>query len=256
MANKVTLSILICTINTGIIKVPSVLMPPRSDVNYVVSMQYTEEQVLQIIPEELTSRDDVTITTLEGRGLSRNRNNAIAHATGDICLIADDDNRYTSEHIDIILNAYKEYPEADIIHFQAETLKGKPLHPYPADFVSSVELTFRRNIDIMFDERFGLGSKRLCAGEEQVFMKDARTKGCNIMYVPKAIVQTRNCTTGTNFLHNTKMQITKGATFRYVYGTVNAIWRSIKEAGWYLVHKGANPFPIIYNMIRGVYLFK
>ena len=248
------LSILICTIDAGIEKVPSVLMSPTSEVNYVVSLQYTEERFLEMVPQELREREDVTVTTLEGRGLSRNRNNAIMHATGDVCLIADDDNRYKKEWVETILNAYKEHPEADIITFQAQNMDGKPLHPYPTDFVSSVEMTFKRNIGIAFDERFGLGSKHLCAGEEQVFMKDARKAGKRIMYVAQCIVQTPANTTGTNFLHNKKMQITKGATFRYVYGTADALWRSVKEAGWYLVHKGANPLPIFYYMCKGIAL--
>lgn len=249
-----TVSILICTIDKGITKIPQMLLPPRIDISYVVSMQYTSSEYLCLIPTELYKRADVTVTTRQGKGLSRNRNNAKAHATGDICVIADDDNRYTFDNIDTIIKAYTEHPEADIIHFQAQTLDGKPLHPYPAPFVSSVELTFRRNISIRFDERFGLGSELLCAGEEQVFIKDAERKGYTILYIPQPIVQTPSATTGNNFLHNSKMQMSKGATFRYVYGTRNAIWRSIKEAGWYLVHKGANPLPIMYYMCRGIAL--
>ncbi len=254
MVKGLSISILICTIDEGIEKVPSVLMSPMSDVNYVVSMQYTDERFLEMMPKELKERADVIITTLQGKGLSRNRNNAMRYAIGDVCLIADDDNRYKREFVDSILNAYELHPEADIITFQAQNLEGEPLHPYPADFVSSVEMTFKQDIGIAFDERFGLGSKHLCAGEEQVFMKDAEKAGKQILYIPQCIVQTPANTTGTLFLQNKKLQTTKGATFRYVYGTGNALWRSVKEAGWYFVHKGVNPFPIIYYMWKGIAL--
>lgn len=250
-----TVSILICTIDAGILKVPSVLMSPNSDVSYVVSMQYTDSKFLQMIPQELTSREDVKVSIIQGKGLSRNRNNAMAQADGDILVLADDDNRYTLSNIETIVTAYKNHPKADVIHFQAQTLDGKPLHPYPADYVSSVEITFRKSVTWEFDERFGLGSEFLCAGEEAVFLKDLKEEGYKIIYIAKPIVQTAASTTGSNFLHNKQMQLSKGATFRYVYGTFNAIWRSIKEAGWYFVHQNANPFPILYNMCRGVFLF-
>lgn len=247
-----TLDILICTIDEGIEKVPEVLMSPRGDVRYVVSMQYTKEEMRELVPTVLREREDVTLTFLEGKGLSRNRNNAIAHARGDIMLIADDDNRYTKELIGNIFEAYKQHPKADVIHFQALDMEGALLHAYPASYISSVEMTFRREVKTRFDERFGLGSELLCAGEEEVWMKDARDAGYKILYIPKPIVMTPRETTGIHFLGNKRVQMSKGATFQYVYGTTNAWWRTLKEAGWWWIHKGANPFPILWNMIRGM----
>lgn len=246
-----TISILICTIDEGIEKVPDVLMAPSAAISYVVSMQYTDAAYLDLVPEVLREREDVTLTTIEGRGLSRNRNNAIAHAKGEVMVIADDDNRYTMEFVDSIREAYNN-AEADIIHFQAQTLDGEPLHDYPADFVSSVEMTFRREVKIRFNERFGLGSEVLCSGEEQVWMKDAKDVGYRIEYVAKPIVRTPAVTTGSRFVDSPKMQMSKGAAFCYVYGRGDAVWRSVKEAGWWFVHRGANPFAILRNMLKGV----
>lgn len=247
-----TLDILICTIDEGIEKVPAVLMSPRDDVRYVVSMQYTKEESKARVPAMLKEREDVTLTFLEGKGLSRNRNNALNHATSDMVVIADDDNRYTDALIDNIFEAYEAHPEADVIHFQALDLEGNPLHPYPADYVCSVEMTFRRKVSTKFDERFGLGSPLLCAGEEDVWMKDAKDAGYQIRYVPKPIVMTPRVTTGTQFAGNPKLQMTKGATFKHVYGTANALWRTLKETGWWMIHQKENPFPILYNMLKGI----
>ena len=247
-----TLEILICTIDEGIKKVPHVLMSPRDDIKYVVSMQWTREEAKDSVPPILREREDVKLVFLEGKGLSRNRNNAIDNASGDILLIADDDNRYTDELIGNIFEAYEAHPEADVIHFQAVDMTGKPLHPYPADDVSSVEMSFRRNVNVRFDERFGLGSPKLCAGEESVWMKDAKDAGYNIIYVAKPVVMTPAGTTGTTFAENKKMQMSKGAAFKHVYGTGNAVWRSVKEAGWYMCHKKINPIPILYNMLKGI----
>lgn len=246
------LDILICTIDEGIAKVPNVLMPPRDDVRYVVSVQWTREDVKDVIPQILREREDVKLTFIEGKGLSRNRNNAIENASGDILLIADDDNRYTDELIGNIFEAYEVHPEADVIHFQALNLDGEPLHPYPADFVSSVEISFRRYVEVRFDERFGLGSPRLCAGEESVWMKDAKDAGYAIMYVAKPVVMTPANTTGGMFARNKKMQMSKGATFKHMYGVGEAVWRSVKEAGWYMWYKRTNPIPIFLNMLKGI----
>ena len=131
---------------------------------------------------------------------------------------------------------------------------------FRSPYVCSVEITFRRESvlkhGIKFDERFGLGSPLLCAGEEDVFMADARRAGLTIRNVPKVIVRTPGSTTSAKFIGNKKLQITKGATFRYIYGTGSAVWRSFKEAGWYLLHKGANPFPILHNMLKGIWILR
>lgn len=255
-----TLDIMICTIGDGIFRVSDMLLPERSDIRYTVSIQNPDNICQTDIPARLSARPDVNVSFMDGTGLSRNRNNALSMATGDICLIADDDNRYLPEYIDNILDAWSGNPDADIITFQAQTYEGAPLHPYPAPYVCSVEITFRRSSiiskDLKFDERFGLGSPLLCAGEEDVFMADAQRAGLNIKYIPKVIVQTKGITTSTGFIGNKKLQITKGATFRHVYGVCGAVWRSFKEAGWYLIHKGANPLPILFNMIKGIWILQ
>ena len=259
-----TLDILICTIDEGILRVPEVLMPPRDDVRYVVSMQYTSEGMKKRVPQVLRERGDVMLTFLEGRGLSRNRNHAFEHSTGDIRLIADDDNRYTDEGIDHIFEAYREHSETDIICFAAESYEGQPMKVYPTKtmeyweafkqgyFPTSMEMTMRRSVDVKFDERFGLGAERLCAGEEDVWMKDATDKGYRALFVPQVVVRSRYETTGSHFVGNTRLQMSKGATFRHLFGVPEVLWRTLKEAGWWMVHRGANPFPILWNMLKGI----
>ena len=259
VTGRPTLDILICTIAERLDSIPAMLMPERNGLHYSISVQYSATKTLSL-PTTLSSRSDVTVSFIQGWGLSRNRNNALSMATGEICLIADDDNLYKPEYIDNILHSWLDNPDADILTFQAETYDGNPLHPYPAPYIFSVEITFRRESIISrglkFDERFGLGSPLLCAGEEDVFMADARRAGLVIRHIPKVIVRTDGATTSISFTENKKLQITKGATFRYIYGTGSAIWRSFKEAGWYLFHQGANPFPILKNMLKGIWILR
>ena len=254
-----TLDILISTMAPKVDSITEMMLPKREGVRYILSVQYTTDEP-PVLPALITSRTDVTIGFLQGTGLSRNRNNTIRMSGADICLIADDDNRYKPEDIDTILNSWNENPDADILTFMAQTYDGNPLHTYPAPYVCSQEITLRRESiiskSVHFDERFGLGSPLLCAGEEDVFIHDARKAGLTIKFIPKVIVRTYKFTTGMRFLTDSKVQITKGATFRYIYGTRNAIWRSFKEAGWYLFHKGANPFPILFNMLKGIWILQ
>ena len=254
-----TLDILVCTVAQKLDGIADMLLPEHKGIRYVISVQYITATPPDV-PKQLSSRNDITIGFLKGMGLSANRNNALRMSDADICLIADDDNRYTPQHIDTILESWRQNPDADILTFQAESYQGEPLHPYPAPYICSQEITLRREsiikAGIWFDQRFGLGSPLLCAGEEDVFISDARKAGLTIRFIPRVIVRTDPQTTGTKFLGNSRLQITKGATFRHVYGTGSAIWRSFKEAGWYLIHKGANPFPILFNMLKGIWILQ
>lgn len=259
-SQKLKLDILISTYAGGILDIPRMLLPQRDDVRYTVSMQFSTPSWKELVPKELYRRSDVTLDFLPGIGLSRNRNNSIARSGGDILLIADDDNVYTDEYIDTILETWRENPDADIITFMAEDYEGNPLHEYPAQFVCSVEMTMRRDSiiwnNLKFDERFGLGSPKLCAGEEEVFLANARRLGLKILFIPKVIVRTRELNTTRDFVGDSKLQMTKGATFKYIYGTANAVWRSFKEAGWYMFNRKANPFPILTNMLKGVWMYR
>lgn len=261
------IDILICTLGNGISKVPAMLLPPDSHITYTVSHQSGSigKESHADIPESVkkalfTGRNDVRICTLDGIGLSRNRNNAIRNSVGDICVIADDDNHYTPEYIQNIIDAWNDNPDADIITFQAVNGEGKPLHPYPAPWTCSVEITFRRSSilgkGLEFDGRFGIGGTMFCAGEEEIFMHNARKAGLKCIFIPKTIVQTDGATTSDSFADSPSLQATKGATFRYIYGTANALWRTIREAGWYMVHKGRSPFPIIKNMTKGIWMLR
>ena len=261
-----TINILISTIGERITRVPNVLLQQCEGVDYIVSHQTDGSHP---VPQELTARSDVKLSTIAGRGLSANRNNAIAHATADICIIADDDCLYDEQCIKNVIDAYNKYPDADIICFTAQDYNSQPLRRYPTEdmpylqavkqgyYPTSFQITFRRHSvagRIAFNTNFGLGSALLCAGEEEVFIADALRAGLSIMYVNQPIVHTDPDTTGTHFLTNHQLQITKGATFRYCYGYANAVWRTIKEAGWWFVHRRANPFPILCRMLKGVSL--
>ena len=241
--------VLVCTLDDGIHKVPQVLLPPQDGVRYVVSWQQTHTH--DAPPADLL-REDVIMTTLEGRGLSRNRNHAMETAMSlvvdmleDIVFIlADDDERFYSDSFTKIRSFYNQHPKLDAAlmrlrsNYDGSYFKSYPQslmryghHPrsyYPA----SLELTFRSRVwamNIRFDERFGLGSELLCAGEEDIFLTDMLRKGLLIYIFPEDIASTDPVTTGTYVL-DSKVLRSKGAVYGYQRTLASAFLRSWREA--------------------------
>ena len=164
------------------------------------------------------------------RGLSRSRNHALNHATGEICLLSDDDLYYKEDIEGIVNQAFDENPTADIITFQIETPEGESFKNYKAEpfwhtkrtimRVSSVEMAFKKNAieenHLRFDENFGLGAE-FPTGEENIFLSDALDKGLNLLYIPTPIVIHPLESSGQNY-DNIKLVEAKGAMFERIFG--------------------------------------
>lgn len=195
-------NILVSTIDKGIHNVEKVLLPAQEGVSYIVSHQFTDEKH-KALPEGLIKRADVAISQIPGKGLSRNRNNAISLANGDIALIADDDIRYLPGAVERICQIFKDNPDLDVACFKITHGEGKPKHKkYPTKtlmltkhkhhYISSVEIAFRihpvKSKNICFDERFGLGNDFLPDGEELVFVKDCIKAKLKTVFFPVCIV--------------------------------------------------------------------
>ena len=139
----------------------------------------------------------VWIDTTE-RGLSKSRNMAIANATADICMLADDDMEYRSDYEFTVLDAFSRL-DGDIISFQVRGIE-KPFKNYSSQEKSvnflqsmklaSVEIAFRREAfvqkKIKFDENIGAGTEFLM-GEENAMLAQCLKKGLKIYYTPKEI---------------------------------------------------------------------
>ncbi|HNT27664.1 MAG TPA: glycosyltransferase family 2 protein [bacterium] len=163
------------------------------------------------------------------RGLSLSRNRALDNASGDICLLSDDDVRYRPDLADILSRAFEENPEADIITFQATDPDGRPLKNYPrratrlnilsASRVSSIEIAFRHSSvlksDLRFDTLFGLGAK-YPIGEEYVFVTDALKRGLTVIHLPIPILTHPLESSGRK--HDAKTTFARGAMLARVFG--------------------------------------
>lgn len=200
---KPTLDVAISTLGPdGIARTAAMELPRLEGVRYIVSWQTDTPLPL---PEPL-QRPDVEVHAITGRGLSRNRNNALAHTRADVVLIADDDLSYTPGALKAVAGAFAAHPGLDFATFRYD---GADHKTYPATecdlrrlprgyFLTSFELALRRRViddGIRFDERFGLGSP-LGAGEEELLLATLRRRGYRGRFFPVNITTHHGPTTG------------------------------------------------------------
>lgn len=224
-----TLEILVCTIDNGIENIPKLLLPPIDRVSYLISWQHSTAVTTAVSQPQCLNRNDVKIIHLTGKGLSRNRNNAIRHATGDICLIADDDCTYKPEYFNRIIETFSNDSSLDLATFRMKYSsigKNYPQHSFNLKFpesgyyVTSFEIAFRRTSiqnQLWFNELFGLGAPVLQSGEENLFVLDAIQKGLSCKYFPLVIVEHDHETTSTSRASNSGVIMAEGAYIFIAY---------------------------------------
>lgn len=223
-----TLEVLVCTIDNGINNINRLILAPIKGVSYLISWQHSENFTPAEIPEEL-KRNDIKIVTMNGRGLSRNRNNAICIASADICLIADDDCTYQQEYFLDVIHTFQTNPTLDIATFKMQQNHESKkyanhtfnLKQYPKGYyVSSIEIAFRRTSvqgKLRFNELFGLGAPTLQSGEDNIFIHDALKMGLNCQFFPITIVEHNHPTTSTTGVSKVGVIMAEGAYIGIAY---------------------------------------
>lgn len=238
-----TTEILICTTLARLHRALQVPLPPMPGVSYLISVQGGE-------PAFVPGRSDLRVVWMREMGLSRNRNLALSRAQGDLLVLADDDNELVEETIRELPCLFVNHPTWDIVQLRMQG-DGKP---FLAPFVSSCELVLRRTTagQLRFDERFGLGSKHLASGEEEVFCETARRRGLHIGQADRFLCRIEGETTGDRFLADPRVQRSKGAVFAFMRGRWWAYYKCTREAIGHFLRCGANPFPLLKNMFWGI----
>ena len=134
------------------------------------------------------------------RGIGLSRNNALMRATADICLFADDDVTYVDDYKDIILNAFKKKPEADMILFNVpSTNSERPTYRISSEHrvrlynclrYGAVNIAVKTEIirqkNIYFSLLFGGGAK-YSSGEDSLFIADCIRRGVKVYTNPTII---------------------------------------------------------------------
>lgn len=204
------------------------------------------------------------ISTTE-RGLSRSRNKAIENALTDVCLIMDDDEILAENYEATILNAYKEYPNTDIIVFQvANSGKNYASEPKKIGYlealkIGSWQVSFKnksiKDSDIHFDVEMGSGTGH-GAGEENAFLYSCLRKGLKIQYVPKVIAKLNESSESQWFHGYTpRFFVERGwATARYMgkpLAIAYAIYYAVRKHNLY---KAQTPmYSVLENMLTGIF---
>lgn len=195
------LNVLFSTINEGIFKIADIILPQRDDVIYLISHQVTDEK-FRLVPEKL-NRSDISISQIQGSGVTKSRNNALRLAAGDIGLFSDDDVRYKNEYFDKILEIFIKDNNLDVGLFKIKTPPGAPEYKkYPRlekclkrcnQSVGTIEIAFRidrwKEVAVFFDERFGAGAPVMKAGDEGLFIDDCIHAGLKVKFLPYYIVE-------------------------------------------------------------------
>ena len=202
---SLTLEILIATCGPdGGRKVEAMSLPQLPGVSYLVSWQEPGDSV---VPECLASRDDVRVLTLSGYGLSRNRNNCLDNARGDILLIADDDLVLYPDGLQEIRRIFARNPSLEYGSFRYDSDVAKVYPPRECRldklprwfFQTSFEIALRRQSRagrLRFHEKFGLGAAEFTAGEEELLLKKARINRLDCRFFPVTIACHPGPTTG------------------------------------------------------------
>ncbi|MCI5957783.1 MAG: glycosyltransferase family 2 protein [Clostridiales bacterium] len=129
------------------------------------------------------------------RGLSLARNIGLRETTGDIIVLSDDDCWYPSNAMKSIADEFVAHPEMDVLLTQIyDPIANCPYKSYgkaarnlnkTTDLLSrsSIEIAFRKDDTVLFDELFGVGATYV-AGEENDFLIRCLKSKKIIVYKP------------------------------------------------------------------------
>lgn len=222
---NVKLQVAICTFrHDGLNRVASLYLPKVNEVSYLVSCQSEPTE----LPESLC-RKDIEVVFSPTKGLSHNRNNALAHATAPYVLIADDDLVFYPDGLADIIDKFDNNPEIDIAAFRADMGDNKFYPLYEADiwyppkgyWISSVEIALRmesvRRASLNFNPNWGIGSDYLHCGEENIFLLMARKSGLKGRFFPTTIVSHPEVSTGVRLQQRPGVLRAQGAYLVYAY---------------------------------------
>lgn len=213
--------------------------------------------------KEINLDQNHKIINTKTRGLSISRNLALNSATGDICLLCDDDEYFIEDLDTKIIKVYENLKNADIIIFKIKNCPNKlgnkvrRLSKLELMRVSSVQISFKRNPicdkNIRFDSNLGAGTER-GSGEENKFLLDCYNKKLKIYFVPMEIGQVKQETSKWFFGYNSEYFYKKGRSVGYIYG----ILYSITYAIYFIItkkklyRKNISSYKAFYFMIKGI----
>ena len=264
------LQVMICTYgHEGLQRVASASHPVVDGVEYIVSCQDNTGTAGHAVPQEL-ERKDFRIILSPTKGLSVNRNIALASASAPLLLVSDDDTDYTAEGLQAVIDAFGRHPDADIISFRYDSATSHKFYPQESVslsnrpkgyFISSIEIAMRRESvqgKVWFNENFGVGAV-FPSGEEDIFLRDCLDLGLTGVFIPFTIARHDGATTSGKNLMLPSRPMTKGAVFIRLHPRdwmLRMLAHALREIP--LWRKGLVPSPVSYcvNWLKGASMAK
>lgn len=188
----------------------------------------------------------VKFFSMAERGVGLSRNHALLRADHDISLFADEDIVYVPGYEKMVLDAFAEHPEADMLLFNVQAMPGRETYHigefgrvrtyncgrYPTYSVAvKTEMVHKKNIT--FSLLFGGGAK-YSNGEDSLFIQECIKKGLKAYKVPVSIGAERERESTWFKGFNEKFFYDRGVLYHYLYGWL----KKPMAARFLLKHKG------------------
>ncbi|MEW4289644.1 glycosyltransferase family A protein [Rossellomorea marisflavi] len=176
--------------------------------------------------EETYNKNKVKMFSFNEIGVGKSRNSALIRSEGDICLMADDDMRYTNNYKEIVITAFKENPKADVILFNVpinkenkriiKVKKNQRIRFLNSLKFGTVNIAFRRDRimkkNISFSLLFGGGARYGC-GEDSLFIRECLKQKLKIFSNKEIIAEIDEGESSWFKGYNEKFFFDKGALF-------------------------------------------
>lgn len=166
---------------------------------------------------------------MKERGVGLSRNHVLLRAQADIGLFADEDIVYADGYEQMVLQAFEQHPDADMLLFNVQAMPGRETYHieefgrvrwYNCGRYSAyscavrVEAVHKRNIT--FSLLFG-GGARYSNGEDSLFIQECIQKGMKVYKVPVEIGRERVRESTWFKGYNDKFFYDRGVLYRYMY---------------------------------------
>lgn len=220
----------------------------------------------EILTEDIKGCN-VQLVTTSTRGLSRNRNIALAHANqeAEYIMFSDDDLVFVSGYEKLILDEFESHPEAEVIRFNIHNLSDT--RKITMRRIASFEKATRRNMsssgvcglviradvlkkyNLRFREDFGPGTENYC-GEDTIFLMDMLKKKIRLYRSPVDIAGIDQSESSWFQGHNEKYFLTGGMVIGTIYPKM-AYLIAIRSA--YKAYKRNDSGMLFWDILRCYY---
>src|SRR5699024_3182293 len=210
----------------------------QNDLNILDKMNLKSDAIIvnqcdnNVIEKTTYKGYTIDFISLKETGVGLSRNNALMRSSGDICLMADDDMVYKDNYKEIVLEAFKKNPKADIILFNVpihkkngqiikKVKKNQRIRFYNAMKFGTVNIAFKKEKifkkNIFFSLLFG-GGARYGSGEDSIFIIQALKSGLKIYSNTEEIANIEENTSTWFEGYNEKYFFDRGALFEAIGG--------------------------------------